>query len=115
MYQFSYLEMAEDSGENTRAIERKALSFSIELLKIAMAAGPDSRAAIEALIFVRKLWTVLIEDLAKPENALGAELRAKIISVGLWILREVENIRQGKSQNYRGLLDVSEIIHAGLT
>ncbi len=37
---------------------------------------------------------IFIEDLARPENALPPKLRADIvISVGLWVMRETEEIR----------------------
>jgi flagellar protein FlaF len=60
------------------------------------------------------LWGVLVEDLAKPENDLPKPLRADLISVGLWIMREAEQIRLGKSENFKGLIEVSTVISEGL-
>ena len=97
-----------------RGAERRAIARSIELLKQAQILGSQSRVSVEAIFFTNKLWAILIEDLAKPENALSAELKAKIISIGLWVLREAELISNHQSSNYRGLIDVSLMIHEGL-
>ena len=45
------------------------------------------REAIEALFFVNRVWVRFIEDLGSPENELEQELRANLISIGIWVLR----------------------------
>lgn len=114
MYQFSYLEIAEESGDSARHNERQAIELSIKLLKAAVVAGVQSREAVDALGFVRKLWTLMIEDLASPDNALAPETKARIISIGLWMLKEAEMIRAEKSNNFAGLIEVSDSILVGL-
>ena len=42
------------------------------------------------------------------------ELRANLISIGLWLLREAEEVRQGRSDNFEGLIEVSQIIRDGI-
>jgi flagellar protein FlaF len=114
MYQFSYAEVLDETPKSAREREREALSRSIELLEAAEKAGPQSRECVEALLFLRKLWSYLIDDLAKPENELPQALRADLISVGLWIMREAEQIRLEQSTNFRGLIEVSTAIRDGL-
>ncbi len=114
MYQFSYVETATDAAASGRERERDAISRSIELLKAADAAGRRSRQAIEALLYTRRVWAVLIEDLADDGNDLPDRLRADLISIGLWIMRECEQIRTEQSENFKGLIDVSRIILEGL-
>jgi flagellar protein FlaF len=70
--------------------------------------------AIEAIHFLNRVWTSLVEDLGSPENALPKELRANLISIGLWLLREAEDLRQGRSDNFDGLIEVSQIIRDGI-
>ena len=70
--------------------------------------------AIEAIHFLNRVWSSLIEDLGSPENALPGELRANLISIGLWLLREAEDLRQGRSDNFDGLIEVSQIIRDGI-
>lgn len=114
MYQFSYAEIQSDSVADSRDRERQLLSRSIDMLREAKAAGPLSRASIEAIFFLNRVWTAFIEDLGSEENSLPKELRANLISIGLWILREAEEVRQGRSQNYDGLIEVSQIIRDGM-
>jgi flagellar protein FlaF len=114
MYQFSYAEVLDESPQSLRQRERKAIEHSIELLKAAEKSGVRSREAVEALLFVHRLWGILLEDLAKPENELPQALRADLISVGLWVMREAEHIRLEKSSNFKGLIDVSQAIVEGL-
>ena len=66
------------------------------------------------MLYLRRLWGLLIEDLARPENDLPKALRADLISIGLWIMREAEEIRLEKSDNFKGLIDVSMSIRDGL-
>jgi flagellar protein FlaF len=114
MYKFYYNEVLDESPKQAREQERTALERSIALLQDAEAKGVQTREAVEAIFFVRKLWGIFIEDLAKPENGLPPKLRADLVSVGLWVMRETEEIRQGRSKNFKGLIDVSMIISEGL-
>ena len=70
MYQFSYAEVLDETPRGARERERQAIDRSIELLEAADKAGVRSREAIEAVLFVRRLWGTLVEDLASPENDL---------------------------------------------
>jgi flagellar protein FlaF len=114
MYQFSYAEVLDETPKGARERERQALDRSIELLCEAEKNGVNSREAIEAVLYVRRLWGYLIEDLARPENDLPKPLRADLISIGLWIMREAEQIRLEKSESFKGLIDVSTSIRDGL-
>lgn len=115
MYRFAYAETIEESGKVGRERERQVFDRCIELLDAAEKAGPGSQAAVEAIFFTRRLWSYLIEDLGKPDNQLPDSLRANMISIGLWVMRETENIRQGQSTNFKGVVDVVRSVRAGLT
>lgn len=114
MYRFAYEDAIENSGASAREAERQALEHSLRLLRIATnaAAGPTEK--YEALTFVNNLWSFLLEDLARPDNALPAGLRASLISIGFWMLRESEAIGDGKSSNFKGLVEITEMIAEGL-
>ena len=114
MYQFTYADVQTDSVADAKDRERQLLTRSIMLLMSASKAGHDSMEAIEALHFTNRVWTTFVEDLGNPENALPKELRANLISIGLWLLREAEEVRQGRSQNFEGLIEVSQIIRDGI-
>lgn len=114
MYQFSYAEIQTDSIADAKDRERQLLSRSIDLLMSAREVGPSSMQAIEAVHFMNKVWTSFIDDLGSADNELPTELRANLISIGLWLLREGEEVRQGRSDNFEGLIEVSQIIRDGI-
>jgi flagellar biosynthesis activator protein FlaF len=114
MYKFSYEETLIESGSRQRENERLAIEQSIALLRLAEKAGPNSRESVDAILFLNRLWSFFLEDLAKPENALPEDVRAKLISIGIWMLKEAEAISRGKSRNFTALIDVSNVIAEGL-
>lgn len=114
MYEATYRAMLEDTTEQIRANERRAFDKAIALLKSAQAAGHGSRESVEALLFVNRLWVVLLEDLADTDNGLPDSLKASLISIGIWVLRRTEEIRQGGTQDFTALIEVSESIRKGL-
>jgi len=114
MYQFPYAEILEDNPEGSRNREREALDHAIELLQLAKLKGRNSREAIDALYYVSKLWIILIEDLVNPENDLPDVLKADLISVGIWVTKETDLIRSGKSENFDGLADICGMVRDGL-
>ncbi|HET7408795.1 MAG TPA: flagellar biosynthesis regulator FlaF [Paracoccaceae bacterium] len=114
MYQTGYAEVLDDAGAMARSHERRALDRAIELLAAAEERGRRSREAIDALLFVDRLWTALLQDLASSENGLPGELRASLISIGIWVLKEVELIRREESDNFAGLIEIFTNIRSGL-
>ena len=114
MYQFSYSDIQTDSVADAKDRERQLLSRSIDLLIAARDVGPMSMQAIEAVYFMNKVWTAFIDDLGSADNELPTELRANLISIGLWLLREGEEVRTGNSTNFEGLIEVSQIIRDGI-
>lgn len=114
MYQYSYADIQSTSVSDAKDRERELLTRSIDMLSAAALAGHNSMAAVEALHFTMRVWTAFVEDLGSSDNALPKELRANLISIGLWLLRETEDIRQGRTNNFEGLIEVSQIIRDGI-
>jgi flagellar protein FlaF len=114
MYQFPYADVLENSPKLARERERQVFERCLELFRAADEKGPQSREAIDALAYCRRIWAVFLEDLASPDNALPKQLRAEIISIGLWVIREAENIRLGKSTDFKPLIEVTTALHEGL-
>jgi flagellar protein FlaF len=109
-----YAEILEDTPKLARERERAAIGRAVDLLERAAVKGPRSREAVEALDYLNRLWSILIEDLANPENDLPQRLRADLISIGLWVLREADRIRLQQSGNFSALVDVMNTIREGL-
>jgi flagellar biosynthesis activator protein FlaF len=114
MYQTSYAECLAESPQESRDRERLALEHAIALLECAAAAGVESPTAVKALFFLSELWRTLIEDLRSSENDLPVILRGDLLSVGLWILKEVDLIHAGRSANFGGLIEICAMIRDGL-
>lgn len=114
MYMKLYEQVAEDTSDRIRNNEVRAIEHSIQLMKKAASSGMAPRETVEAVFFVNRLWGVMLEDLASRENELSDALRAKLISIGIWILRTTEDIRQSKVKSFDALISISQTIAIGL-
>ncbi len=79
------------------------------------ASAPDTHFAkrIQAAHRNRELWQTLAYDLADDNNALPDDLRAKLISLAIWVTGETSRvIRDGAS--LQPLIDVNSSIMQGL-
>lgn len=115
MQRINYGDLLEDDQQEARERERFALEQSISLLEQATAGNAPLSLAAEAIAFTGKLWTMLVEDLADPDNGLPKELRAQLVSIGIWILRELERARTDGLQDFSDIIAVSKAIRDGLT
>ncbi|MEK4035339.1 flagellar biosynthesis regulator FlaF [Methylocystis sp. IM3] len=114
MYHQRYAEIASDSSNICRAREKDALERAVSKLAIAKSRGPLTPEAFEATDFVRRLWSIFIADLSNEENGLPEELRASLISIGIWVRKESDLIDRGQSANFDGLIDINKLIADGL-
>ena len=114
MYQFSYAEILEDAPEIGRERERAAFDRALDLMKIADRpdAGLSDRQAASS--FVTNLWSVLIDDLCSPDNALPESLRGDLVSLGLWSMREAGHILAKPEYSLATLIEVNTSIRDGL-
>jgi flagellar protein FlaF len=83
-------------------------------MRRAEGAPPGSAERAAAADLTQKLWINFVEALGSDDNALPLELRARLISIGLWIMRETERIRGDGAASFQGLIAVSETIREAL-
>ena len=114
MYQFTYAEVVEDSPREMRAREHDAMGRGVDLLEAARKSGAGSREADEALSYLRRLWSIFIDDLGSRGNDLPEDLRAQLISIGIWIIKETERLRTGATKSFDDLIEINAIIRDGL-
>ena len=114
MYEFAYNEVIEDSRRTMRARERQAMDQVIAMLRAAQERGPQSRERIEALFYLRRLWAIFINDLNDPNNELPEQLRAGIISIGIWMMREIDRVRGGATDDLTPMIEINALIRDGL-
>jgi flagellar protein FlaF len=114
MYEFAYNEVIEDSHQSMRARERQAMDRVIAMLRGAQEKGPRSRERVEALFYLRRLWAIFLTDLNDPNNELPAQLRAGIISIGIWMNKEIDRVRSGQTNDLTPMIEINTLIRDGL-
>lgn len=114
MYQFSYADVLSDDMRNARVEEREAFDKVLERLEAARRKGPGSREAIEAMHLLDRFWRFLMEDLVHPGNGLPDAIKANLVSIGVWNLREVERLRLGRAHSFDALIEINALIRDGL-
>jgi flagellar protein FlaF len=110
----AYEAVVEDSGYEARGRERQALSLGIDRLERLQKERFSMDDQVQSLLYVRRLWTIFIEDLAHPENGLPEKLRANIISIGLWVVKEADRLREDKSNDVVQLIEINRLIRDAL-
>ena len=88
-------------GEVTRA-----------LMAAAEADDTDFQTRINALDWNRRLWSTLAGDCARPDNQLPELLRARIISLSLWVSRHSSQVMR-REEAFEPLIDVNRMIMQG--
>jgi flagellar protein FlaF len=76
-------------------------------------AGQDGSPLVEAIDWNKKLWRTLAADCMDERNQLPQEVRAKIVSLSLWIAKYSRKVtREGASLD--PLIQVNRTIMQGL-
>jgi flagellar protein FlaF len=114
MYQFAYDEIIEDSTVEARDREVAAFNEANRLLDVIIRGDATTQETHLALRFNEELWMILVEDLAHPDNKWPDVTRASLISIGIWVIKEIERIRRGQSSGFRAIADINAIIRDGL-
>jgi flagellar protein FlaF len=99
----------QNAAASPREIELRAFRYINGLL----GAATDTRGRAVALEKTHRLWSILISDLGAPGNALPAELRAQLISLGLWAQRE-SNARLDDTRSLEPLMALHRDMIEGL-
>ena len=73
--------------ETPRDLEIRAVSHVTRQLTEANEPGAEPMARIRALNSNVKLWSILVEDLSSPNNALPEKIKSSYISIGLFAKR----------------------------
>jgi flagellar biosynthesis activator protein FlaF len=84
------------------------------MLRAAQEKGPQSRELIDALFYLRRLWMIFIDDLNDPNNELSDQLRAGIVSIGIWMMKEIDRVRGGQTNDLTPMIEINELIRDGL-
>lgn len=111
----AYEEITADSGSEARLHEREAFLQAIVAMEEADQAPGDTAKRVEAISMVHRLWTSLIADLGSVENQYPRELKAQLISIGIFILRHCEAMRTDEGKDFTAVVEISRILEKGLS
>lgn len=104
---------AHRSAETPRQTEYRLFAQVTAALAEAKRTEARGAALVDALDWNRRLWSTLAADCGSAGNGLPRELRAQIISVGLWVSRYATDVARGKA-DIDALIDVNRSIMEGL-
>jgi flagellar protein FlaF len=90
--------------------DQEADIFRRAAAALVIAHGAGSIQRVRALSDNRRLWMTVSDLMRDPRNALPQDLRAAIVSVGITVLREMDN----HSPDFDFLIAINENIAAGL-
>jgi flagellar protein FlaF len=99
--------------ESARDIEYRVFEQITAAMQEAAHEQAQFTARIQAAHRNRELWQTLAYDLASEGNALPAELRARLISLAIWVSKETEQITRGVG-SLEPLIAVNRNIMQGL-
>lgn len=103
---------AQAASENSRSVEQRLFIQVTKALTTARENGRIQDIA-DAVLWNRQVWNALVADCANDGNRLPKEIRAGIISLGLWVWRQsMAALRD--SREIEALIDVNRQIIQGL-
>lgn len=115
MYHMRYADVIEESVASARERESALFNRCIEKLEEISKNYSNISLILEHSNFIEKFWLALIEDLSREDNFLSNELRASIISIGIYVMKEMNNLRNGMKIDVVTLIDISRSLRDGLS
>jgi flagellar protein FlaF len=101
-----------EAAEMPRELEHRA--FTIVIGRLMEGKDKGGKALIDACYLNQQLWTTLLTDLALPQNALPDQLKAQLISLGIWVQRYSPQVMNGGA-SIDPLISVNRSILEGLS
>jgi flagellar protein FlaF len=101
----------QETIESPREMEQRC--FSIVTGKLIDAKEQGGPPLIEACYLNQRLWSTLAADLALPSNGLPDELKARLISLSIWVNRYTPRVMAGDATP-DALISVNRNIIEGL-
>ena len=101
-----------EAEEMPREMERRAFMTTIGKLMEGKEKG--GRALVDPCYLNQQLWTALMIDLALPQNALPEDLKARLISIAIWVQRYTPTV-MSSGASVEPLINVNRNILEGLS
>ena len=108
-------QQAATRAESPRELEYRLFAqVTLALMEAAKLDRDDFVGRVDALDWNRRVWTVLADACASPDNRLPDALRASIISLALWVSRHTSSVIR-KEETIEPLIEVNRLIMQGLS
>lgn len=114
MYRQDYADIAVDDQRDARRREFDAIDRVVASLERAAKSGGRGAELTEALDLLDLLWTLFLQDLSNDENGLPEELRARLISIGLWMFQQSAALRIAGGGDLSSIIDINVMIRDGM-
>ena len=101
-------------AESPRETEYRIFGQVTRALIDASQSPDDLAKRIDALDWNRRLWSTLAADCAQPENELPSEVRARIISLSMWVGRHTTAVVR-REEDFEALIDLNRTMMQGLS
>jgi flagellar protein FlaF len=101
------------STEAPRDIELRVFEKVTAALESASAPNAHFTQKIQAAHDNRVLWQTLAADLAGEDNALPVDLRARLLSLAIWVAREAERVIH-EGAGMQDMIEINRSIMLGL-
>ena len=99
--------------ENARATEYRLFAQVTRAMMEARDTQKRDKTFVQAIDWNRKLWLTLTQDLSHPDNKLPDQLKAQLISIGIWVTKHSGACLRGEAQ-LDPMIDVNRSVMAGL-
>lgn len=107
-------QQAATRAETPREMEYRLFAQVTRALMEAAKCDPlDFRGRVDALDWNRRVWSVLADDCAHPDNKLPPQLRASIISLAIWVGKHTTAVIR-RQEEIEPLIEVNRMIMQGL-
>jgi len=95
--------------------EAQAFDTGIALMEEAHEKPAQSPEAIIAARYIQRLWRYLLKDVNDPANELSDDLKANLVSIGLFVFKETDRILASDSTDWTGLIEINRTVREGLS
>lgn len=75
----------------------------------------DKVNRVKTIYHVGRVWNYFMKELASPENAMPNELKAQLISIGIFILKHLDKMRDEPTANFQPLREITATLQKGLS
>ena len=114
MFTQAYQEATEDEQQSAREGEREIIERTIRMMIESDLEPDNGNRRVAAIHFTMQVWSYFLNDLASSENQTPDELKAAIISIGIFIIRHMEGMRKEPDLRFKPVREISETIREGL-